>query len=448
MLVSCALLASAQAPPIPFDEAGEALLDLAGKHGAKDAGAETRVELRLRPLHERLRLGGVELWIPKRVLDDRLVPRPGPAAKDVAAMAGNLVELQREWLDRTGAGGAELEVAAGALSVLERFARELRRFGERADVAQARVRVEELFFRSPVAETSHAPILILAPTRAQYIGAIGAAALLAPRERGRLCAESARRGTSASLAPRVSVIAWTTGRAGERASPLDDELLEPEEAHQNLVHAASHVLAAVLVPSSPAWFGEGLAIGDTIATLGADETLCTGAAELSAGSGYTHMGGGAGILLWVTRHKSPYRGGASARHFLEPLRAAWSREGFQVLDLDTVLPSYRVEPPLLGDGAGTPERVARGSDGSRKGFAELYRAYCAAVVHWMGRRELADGRSLLASLCSALSRIPYAPGQTSSPLYQLALSTSGSTLGVAGEENDLEAQFVAWLAAR
>src|SRR5687767_14699056 len=123
LLLGALVLVAAQTPPIPFDEAGKALLELAGHDRAKGASVPSQIAARIRPQHERLRLGALELWVPKRVLDDELAAKPGPGPKEVAAIAAELVALQREWLDRLGARGEPVEAASAALATLEGWAK-------------------------------------------------------------------------------------------------------------------------------------------------------------------------------------------------------------------------------------------------------------------------------------------------------------------------------------
>ena len=450
MLAATLTLILAQAAPIPFDEAGRAYLELAGKSRPKGANVPSRIDQRIAPLHQRLRLGALELWVPERVLNDTLRSKAGPSAKEVAPLAADFARLQEPWLERAGARGEELAAAREALGVIAAWAGELRKFEEPGkDVVEARERIEKIFFRRVLGENEHALVAVLAPTRAQFIGALGAAGLLAPQDRDTLCPDSARRNMTLQLAVGMTALAWTIGPDDARVSPLRDTQLERVDAHQSAVHSASHLISVTQMPTAPAWWSEGLAICDTVATLGADETLCTGVEDRSAGSGYTQMGGAAGILLWVTRHKSPYREVRPGSYYVDALRAAYASDGFQVLDIDNAQPAFRVPPPLLHERADMPDIVTRGLPGMKRGFAELYRAYCAAFVHWLGQQPGIDERSQLAHVCVELAKVPFQRNPTQVPLYLVAQRVTQKSIGMSTDPaSDLEAAFVAWLASR
>lgn len=441
-----------QGSTIPFDDAGKQVLELVDRARPKNVKPSNELRQRLEPLHERVRLGGLELWVPKRALNEKLAAKDGPSAKEVQAHAAHLVALQREWLPRVTRAKDELAAASSALDVLERWTREFRggRFPEaRPEITAARQTVERLFFRRALADGAFAPIAIVAPTRAQFIGTIGAATQVDPTQRPRLHQEANRRATAAHLAPGCSVVAWTSSPEHAARDPLRDEAIDVAESDQNFVHTSAHLLSIELIPMAPGWWLEGLALCDTIALCRADETVCTGHADMHASSSLPGAPGALGILLWVTRHKSPFRDTFSPAYFAQPLRAAWAREGLQVFDLDKVEPVSRVEPPLLGRSAGIPSGVANGTDGAKRGFAELYRAYCAGFVHWLDQQRSKDEQALLDVLCAELARHPYDPQTALSPLYDISERLLGRSLGASNDpELDLEAAFVASLAAR
>jgi hypothetical protein len=238
----------------------------------------------------------------------------------------------------------------------------------------------------------------------------------------------------------------TTSPEAAIDDPLRDEPVELEALMQNFVHTAAHMLNMVFTPTVPRWWDEGVAICDTIAVRHADETICTGFADMSAAASTPSTNLVLGVFLWVTRHKSPFREGFSPTFFDAPLRTAWSRDGFQVIDLDTVTPIFRVPPPLLADRTGAPDVVLRAPKGARKGFAELYRAYCTAFVHWLDVQRPQSARSLLEDLCLELGKFTYEVGAVDVPLYQLAARLTGHTIGASPDPKlDLEAAFVAHL---
>lgn len=452
LAASCAafLVPLAQAPvPLPFDKAGREVLEQADRGRGKGAALPGELRARFEPLHERVRLGAFELWVPERALNDRLAAKPGPGAKEVQALVADLVALQGAWIERVNASDEEREEARQALEVLASWsAREFKgaRFPEPgAEQQAARERIERHFFRRVLGPNTYALVVVLAPTRAQYLGMLGAASLVDPPQRGRLCDEGQRRSQSAQLVPGVMLIATTAALEGERADPLRDQPLEAIDARQLFVHSASHLMTVDALPTAPGWWGEGLALCDTIRVCKADESVCTGHSEHHAGSNLPGVGGLSGILLWVTRQKSPYREGPSSAWFEMPLRNASNSDGLTVFDLDRGEIAGRVTLPLLGEDSTTPALIATGAPGLKKGYAELYRAWCGAFVHWLDTQP-GKQRSLLVELCGELSRIPWEPGLSRFPLYELASRVTGRTLGaVTDPASDLEAAFAATL---
>ncbi len=448
-LIATAALAFFQSGSVPFDEAGKELLQLAARERMKTVPEAQDIRTRLAPLHERAQFGALELWIPKRVLDEKLVARAGPDARELQKLATELVALQGLWLERMGLRDGELAAARKSLEGVARWTRDFKSDhvpDQKADVVQARHALEKLLLKRELAVDDFGLVLIFAPTRAQYIGTIGAAGMLDQGRRKALLVDGARRSLSAQIATATIVAAWSNGPELARQAALTDVVLSPADQHQALLHSAAHVLSVNAAPSSPSWFLEGLAIGDTIGVLGADETLCSGWSEQSPMAHNAHFGDALGILLWVTRDKSPYRNDPSATYFVAALRSACGREGFEVLDLDSQNPAEHVRAPLLGEDVQTPAEITAGPPGVRRGYAELYRAYCACFVHWLDEQPSKPGRSLLVDLCSELSKIPFDPSARHIPLHEISPRVTGKTLGASTDaDGDLEAAFNAWL---
>jgi hypothetical protein len=342
-------------------------------------------------------------------------------------------------------GGVELDEAVTGLDQLVAWSKTFRRVagpsGE--DELKSIERVGRALLLTGPVKRKDPVILILAPTRAHYVALLGSAGIVDTQQRARLWRDAQRNSSGDAFSDSVSIVALSTARDPEK-QPLGDLPYEPEACVQWTVHGASHLLSVRLMPLSPSWWGEGLAICDTIGATGADETLCTG---FSATVSMPAQGDGESgrILLWVTRDVSPFRGTASARWFDAQLRKAKTRTGFAILDLGTDKPALDVAGPFLGDSYVVDVQIASAGAGIKRGFAEFYRAYCAAFVHWLETDEQADP-TLLAVLCRELAKFPYQPKAKRSPLYDLARSASGMTLGsVFDPKIDLEGAFMASL---
>lgn len=448
LLALFAVLLAQSPAPLPFDAAGKEVLEASDRARGKLPVAQKSVVARLAPLHQRVRLGALELWLPQKALNERLAARPGPAARDVARLARDLVELQRGWIERTPGLSEDRARAHEARETLARWAAtfvggEVPDMPE--DVRAARLELERFFHRRELDERSPAVVLVVAPTRAQFLGLLGAAGAIDPALAPTLCSERQRRAASAQLAPGVMALAQTSVGEGERASPTRDVPLDPEDLRQANLHAASHLLGVVLAPASPAWWSEALALRDTISTCGADETLCTGFADTHPLAAVPTSASPLEILLWVTRHRSPYRGGASRAHFLPALAEALTTDGLSVLDLDRSERAGHIPPRLLGERAPLPPLVVAGSTGVKKGHAELYRAWCGGFVHWLSTQRLKD-EALLDVLCRELARIPWEPERARSALHETCTRVAGRSLGASDDPAlDLEAAFTASL---
>lgn len=447
-LALLALLFPQTSQPLPFDAAAKAVLDVADRARGKAPIAPKNVVARLAPLHERVRLGALELWWPTKSLNERLAPRSGPDAQDCEQLARDLVALQGAWIERMPASSEDRARAREAREVLARWTAAFvgSKVPELSDeVRSARSTLERFFHRRELDERAPAVVAIVAPTRAQFLGLLGAASEVDPALGPQLRVERQRRASSAQLVPGVMVLARSSVAEGERASPLKDIALDPEDARQLDVHAASHLLSVAFTPAAPAWWGEGLALHDTITTCGADETLCSGCGDTNSLAGVPIGGSALEILLWVTRHKSPFRGGSSREHFAAALRAALSPDGLALLDLDRGELAGRVAPRMLAERASAPALVLAGPPGVKKGHAELYRAWCGAFVHWLSTQRLKD-EALLDALSRELAREPWDPSRKRSALHELCARVCGRTLGASDDPAlDLEAAFAASL---
>jgi len=291
-------------------------------------------------------------------------------------------------------------------------------------------------------------VVIVAPTRAHYVGVLGAAGIVTPARVADLWSPTAQRSAGVVLDSDVALVATAWGAPAQSSKPLESWTMSSAEAAQGIVHAADHLLAIRIVPAAPAWFTEGLAICDTIDVSRADETLCSGNREYAHVPGTVAGAGPSTLLVWVTQDKSPFRGGASSRHFVKVLRGFLSRAGVAVLDLDTGRTAFTLEDPMLGNRAGVPQQVAHGSDGVKKGFAELYRAWCAAFVHYLSELETPGGPALPLVLAHVREASMGAAELPEGALDEALLAVTGKGLETSDPEKDLEVAFAAWLASQ
>jgi hypothetical protein len=449
--LASALAAGAASGPggaLPFETLGKALTSAADAAQAKDAPAPKDLLERLEPLHDCIRLGAFELWLPRKVVKlDASVTDASPSdqTRDFAVA---LVKLQREWLERVGIGGEDLASDRAALDDFLRFATRVRRSPFPAPDAEAlasRKLIETAFFGVAQADHTHRSVLILAPTRAQFVAVLGAAGSMSAIQRSFFWSDEAGHSGSVALAPGRLLVALSI-EAAPAADSLRDEALAPEVRLQTIVHSASHMLSTQFVPTAPKWFNEGLAIVDTIATVRADETLCTGYPTTAASSGFSLGGDMEGVFFWAARQASPYREGASAHYFTDELRGAHVRDGFKIVNLEDIRASLPLSIPMLTEGYEMPKSIAVAPPGFKKGFAEFFRAYCAGFVHWLDLDQATRPR-VLNRLVSELHHLPPPGKEKPGPLYKCAHSLCGRTIGEALDpETDLEAGFFVYLA--
>ena len=467
-LLSLATLLSAparapQGPELPFEELGRAVLAAADERGAVARGFDGTVELdlqllrRLEPLHARVDLGGLELWVPLEVLDARGRGEAGPAPRAVRTYARDLAALQRLWVEQAGLGAGRREELAAALAVLDAWVADLagRKWSAPPDaVVAARATVRDALLGGVrAADEALLPrefglVLVLCPTRAHYLGAIGAAGILLPTWRDAIWVAEQRASLAAQLAPETTAAALSWGPHDPASSPLTDGGSDGAVVRHQLVHSASHLLSARLLPDVPLWFSEGLAVVDTVRVCGGDGTLCSGFRAQIDWDPY--LVGPAAMLRWVFRDVSPFRNGADAGFFVSALAAAHDDGRLRLIDFDTGKPSLAVEPPLLGPDARTPDAVTSGPVGLKRSYAELYRAYAAAFVHHLDAAPAGGGRSLLARTLTTLAAMP--PSERfrgRDHVGKVLLTLTGKTIGRSADPaRDLEAGFLPWLLQR
>ncbi len=438
MLSIVLFAALAQTPPLPFEALGNALLAAADEARGSAVG-DARIATRLEALHERVSLGAVELWVPRRVVDVDGKLQDGPKPKEIAAEVAGLVALERAWFERVTGDKAKLAAANEALARITPSPAKARGFPLEAPDAEqtgARATLEQLFFDAPLGSGRRELVVVLAPTRAQFIALLGAGGIVYDTLREQYWIEAAREHVFHWLDFDVCIVAQSVAPDDAKAPALPGIAMFDEVATQWIVHGASHLLSVHFAANAPPWFNEALAVGDTISAAGADETLCSGAAPPA-----TALDVGRTALVWVTKHASPYRGRASMKWFAKELKSARNREGLLVVDLARGVDAFRVSVPLLGASNALPALVDSAPLGAKQGFAELYRAYSTAFVHWLDESGASRER-LLPRLMLELRALP-----KSTDFHALVQKLSERTLGASADpERDLEAAFAASLA--
>jgi len=430
---------------LPFEPLGTAFLAevesrAPAPSSARLAAEAVFIEL-LGALHHRVDLGGMQIWIPRRAQSQDGSFGGGFDPRDARPWARELIELERVWFDHLDLTG---DVRAERLAALARVAEHVESLGTGeippadAELAAARLLLASTF---PHPTAARAPILIIAPARAHLVGLFGAAGLAVPGQRQRLWNDGLRRNAFAWLFFEVLVIPLDEPLADEAPS-LVAARNEQALILETIVHRGSHLLSERVIPAAPDWFIEGLALHDTIVLTGDDDSLCTGFSQRE------RIRGGAAAFEWIDANMSPYREGAATRWFDKQLRPdddGW----FAIHDLDRGGPGLRLPGPFLGQRAVIPDTVRDGPAGLQRGYAEFFRAYCAAFVHWLSLERVGD-RSVLRWLIRFM-RDPQRLRALSEPeLAPVGLRMiTMKTLGESDDpERDLEAAFAVWLAER
>jgi len=422
---------------------------------------EARLRYRLAGLHRRVPLGGFELWVPVETMVSPGRSVPGLEAKEVSGWALALIELQRRWLPRVGLEGDALERASDDLDTVERWLKGFRRRGDvpelKAETARALVRIESALLATPATDrvesrTLPPLVIMIAPTRIHYAATIGAIGIEQPGLQSTLWTDLNLRTASQFPDWRTTLVGMTYGPAPDEGPVLLDVEPSRGEVTQTIVHLGSLLLMYNLSTTLPPWFGEGIAIGDTVAVTGADETVFSGHRRSDADRALAQL---SGIFTFLYAENSPYRDGPSRRLFLRELKKAHRDGSFRILDLVKGGIGLHARGPFLGQalgaGATLPDELREGPPGVRNGYAEFFRAYSAAFVHWLQETEGegASGSRLdritreVRTRC--MGRVPE-PRRPLGPVLEAALGpTSGAS---ADPVTNLEAEFRGWLIGR
>lgn len=457
-LVACLLTWMACAPPQvaraeTYETLGRRLIELAERAGpapvADDlrASGEQRLLARLAVVHDVFELGATDVWVPSQGLDVRGEAAELGRPKTWPHVARLAVELQARWYERLAP--ADADASARGRTALEALARWAKRVQPMAEAplddsllaAAAEVRgqwmLEDLRMR-----------VVVAPTRAQFLGLLGASGIVAPNNKPRLWTEIALRWISTYVTPSTLAFAFVDGPLSSDDPPLREREMENEALRTYAAHAVSHQLSSLLVPGAPVWFGEGLALYDTVAAVGSDETLCSGYGGRKATSVDDVQTALGNALIYARIERSPFRSGGCKDLFVDELRTARVEGGFRVRDLDSSRDGVTLPGPFLLDPPVIPELVAAGPKGLKEGYAEFFRAYSGAFVAFLAD-QAAGERSLLDE---ALRRMFERRRDRSAERMRLAAvlgEVTGKTLGRSMDpERDLEGAFAVWLDER
>lgn len=467
-LVLGAPAAAQDVEAIPFGELGNALIAAAdarrgGEPVTEGGDAEVRFLRRIEPLHQRIRLGAIELWVPTDAIDCVGKLESGLTVTDVAPIAKGVIKLEKSWVELAELDGGDSARSKKALTRIENWANSLisPRLAEVSqELAADNAWLSACFRRAPNrssandVERPYGIVLLFAPKRAHYLAVLGAAGVLDERNRRWFWQDSGRRGAGAALYPRSCVVPFTYGPHEATGPWCQNHAIAADELLQLTVHQLSHVVTLNVAPTAPTWFAEGLALFDTIRAVGADESLCTGFRvtidTLMPFAGGNSARGPAGMLMWVTRQASPYRDGASTKFFLKELANAWdAKKGFAILDLETGKVAQFQKGPFLGSRAEVPPSIESAPTGVKQGFAEFFRAYCAAFVDHLFETKLERRRLLQLVLVELKSRSPDVGQEPTHDLLDALEKWTSNTHDASTSGTDsVERAFVDWLAKR
>ncbi len=426
----------------PVAEFGAKLLERAK---ALDAAAAQSSDLRTRlaPLHERVRIGAFELWLPRETLDANGRWADCKLAREASKYVDALAKLQVRWVARLASeGGNAPPVQAQEFAKWASSWKPGKRPANERETALHDYLFEQIR-GAPTAAGDFGHIVCIAPTRPQLCALAGAHVALKPSALSWIDAPWLSLCREFFLPDGVLVIGLASCASGADPKAFIDEPLPPLTVLENLTHNASHAITNARHTGAPRWWREGLAVDDTLSVAGSDETLCSGASDASLGG---ELGAAIQWMSMLSRYKSPFRGPGAAKGFIDALRHSRRERGFELIDLDTNRPAFSVQGPWLGDPERTPELVGSAPPGVRKCYAELRRAYDTAFVRFLD----ADGAPQRPSTLQSLSR-EYAKRldakQRRISLHKLSLEVTSRSLGASSDpERDHEAAFDAFLA--
>lgn len=433
---------------LPLEELGAALLARCDSSKPDDAGpsstttAETFLS-RIAPLHDRVVVGRIELWLPREALSPSHEWKPVKPSRSTERLLECLARLQGLWIPRlTKENSAEAEREALELARWASAWKSSRaRFGAGTHATTASSQTaDRIAGRAPDAKPSKfGLVLCVAPTRAQFAALAGAYAAVDPAARSWVDQPWTHNALATVLGPTLRVVALTSPADEHPERLLNDVAVKTEESLQNAVHHAAHMISGTRQTHAPGWWKESLAIYDTMLLLGADEAPCFGVADLDdANSAYALV-----RRFWTDDRKSPFRGAGAEQFFRGALKRITFADGFEIVDFSEPSVRLRIAPPILGSSADVPPLVASGSVGVKQGYAEFYRAFGTAFVRFLD--DDANPPSNLRRVCLELACRSAEPFDVSA--FDKCVSTAtGKTIGASLDAaKDLEAAFVASL---
>lgn len=445
-LLACATLAgnAASQSGLPLDELGKRLLDRAARGGGAKTARQDDLVARTAALHDRVIIGGFELWWPRDALEPDGRWRSSKLPRESDAIVARLARLQTIWTPRlTNASDARVDAAE-----LERWAlgwKEAK--GRRADPPPAAARVARVLRGPSWREGGYGYVIGAAPSRAQLVGLAGAYVACAPAARGWVD-DVWLQNCAAAVFPRaMRVVAWTAASATAPPESMKETPFDFPSVLDNVIHHASHELTRARLPNSPPWWTESLALYDSLSLLGRDEAPCTGYWDEDLETSFVQT------LVQQFRvdvRKSPFRGPGSENYFVDALRSRLTADGFELIDLQTKSTRMRVAAPFLGEGAGIPSTVDAAPIGVKQCYAEFHRAYGAAFVRFLDSDGSDTSPSSLQLACRALLDVQPAPqrGERGSlaSFHEVVHSATSKSIGASMDPAlDHEAAFVAWL---
>jgi len=445
-VLSAAAPAFAQSPlGWSLHEFGERLL---AQSAARGVTRDKSLDLRdhLAPLHERMRVGAFELWLPATKVDAFGVWSEHELRASERWVVG-LAQVQKLWLARIE-GPANANAAELALE-FDRWAAQWRP-GRKAAAVERESALHDAVFEHlhgrPRSDTAYPFIVCLAPSRAQLCAIAGAQVALRPTDASWINVSWLSHCREFVLPNALAVVSQVSVATDTPAHEMRDEPLGVVTLLENLLHNASHLLSAAHHDGAPQWWKEGLAIYDTLSLIESEDSLCSGAGDASESSKLSPL---SQWMFVMSRHKSRYRGRGVEGYFVGELRRALRPGGFELLDLDTNRPALIVPAPHLGEHARIPQSVQAAPPTVRKAYAEHLRAYSVAFLSYLDRSEVAKTPSRLQAISRELARLGASTPARGVSLYAVVRTLTGSTLGESNEPKlDLEGAFMAWLAGR
>src|SRR5688572_15680583 len=248
-VLALVLAQSLPQPRLPFEPFGRTLLRRADRPGTPALDPRAGALQRLEPLHEVVDLGAVRVWVPRVVLDRHGEPREGVRWREVEGLVDLVLAVELEWSERarleesTEPVGTALETIRKWLDSVTTLPCE-----STDEVVAARKTVQRACIGAEPASWSQEPLVILAPTRAQFVGLFGAFGLGDESQRSQLWQDQIGTVTMQWFGRSCIVLPLTRWTDGE---PLIDQKIAQGELRQVVVHFTSHLFRIRFAPRLP-----------------------------------------------------------------------------------------------------------------------------------------------------------------------------------------------------